>query len=137
MLQSHCAESTAEWSFLVIPGHSSNGNDNDNRFEQCSSLACGLGRPVRSFEHVQRFCVPSENNFHSCLCALRTCSYRVCRTAYMLYSSHSHYILRHSYMHLIFHKKTVRNSMYGAQICFRLIIYLPFYLTCFFLGLQF
>ncbi len=47
MPQSHCAESTAEWrridnsslfgcSFLVIPGHSSNDNDNDNQFEQCS-----------------------------------------------------------------------------------------------------
>ncbi len=49
MPQSHCAESTPEWgridnsslfgwSFLVIPGHSS--NDNDNQFEQCSSRPC-------------------------------------------------------------------------------------------------
>ncbi len=34
---------------VIIPGHSSNDNDNDNRFEQCSSRACSLGRPVRSF----------------------------------------------------------------------------------------
>ncbi len=28
------------------------------------------------FEHVQNVRVPSTNNLHSCLCALRTCSYR-------------------------------------------------------------
>ncbi len=39
------------------------------------------------FEHVQNVCVPSTNNLHSCLCTLRTCSYRVCRTTYVLYSS--------------------------------------------------
>ncbi len=60
MPQSHCAESTSEWgwidnsslfgwSFLVIPGHSSNDNDNDNQFEQCSSRSCSFGRSVRKF----------------------------------------------------------------------------------------
>ncbi len=39
------------------------------------------------FEHVQKVCVPSMNNLHSCLCALRKYSYRVCRTTYVLYSS--------------------------------------------------
>ncbi len=58
MPQSHCAESTPEWgrinnsslfgwSFLVIPGHSS--NDNDNQFEECSSHPCSFGRSVRKF----------------------------------------------------------------------------------------
>ncbi len=51
-----------------------------------------------SFEHVQKILVPSANNFHSCLCASKTCSYRLCYTAYLLYSSRSHYILRHSWM---------------------------------------
>ncbi len=97
MPQSHCPESTPEqgqmdnssWfkgSFLVIPGHSSNDNDNDNRFEQRSSRACSLGRPVRSL-HVQQVCVPSMNNLHSCLCALRMCSYHVSSITYFLYSS--------------------------------------------------
>ncbi len=58
MPQSHCAESTPEWgridnsslfewSFPVIPGHSS--NDNDNQFEQCSSRLCSFSRSVRNF----------------------------------------------------------------------------------------
>ncbi len=60
MPQSHCAESTPEWgridnsslfewSFLVILGHSSNNNDNDNQFEQCSSRPCSFSRSVRKF----------------------------------------------------------------------------------------
>ncbi len=64
MPQLHCAESTPEWgridnsslfgwSFLVIPGHSSNDNDNDNQFEQFSSRPCSFGRSVRK-------CVPSS-----------------------------------------------------------------------------
>ncbi len=52
----------------------------------------------KSFEHVQNICVPRANNFHSCLCALKTCSYRHCHTACVLYSSHSNCILRHSCM---------------------------------------
>ncbi len=58
--QYHCAECTAEWgridnsslfgwSFLVIPGHSSNDNNNDNQFEQCSSRPCSFGRSLRKF----------------------------------------------------------------------------------------
>ncbi len=34
---------------VIIPGHSSNDNDNDNQFKQCSSRACSLGRPVQHF----------------------------------------------------------------------------------------
>ncbi len=34
---------------VIIRGHSSNDNDNDNRFEQRSSRACSFGRPARSF----------------------------------------------------------------------------------------
>ncbi len=60
MPQSHCAESTPKWgridnsslfgwSFLVIPGRSSNDNDNDNQFEQCSSRPCSFGKSVRIF----------------------------------------------------------------------------------------
>ncbi len=49
--------------------------------------------------------VPSMTTFHSWLCALKMCSYLLCRTAYVLYSSHSYCIpgcsnciLHHSYM---------------------------------------
>ncbi len=60
MPQSHCAESTPEWgridnsslfewSFLVNLDHSSNDNDNENQFEQCSSHPCNFGRLVRKF----------------------------------------------------------------------------------------
>ncbi len=70
-------------SFLVIPIHSN------------SVLLICLGSvgEYESFEHVQKLCVASANKFHSCLCALKTFCYSVCRTAYILYSSHSHYIL--------------------------------------------
>ncbi len=74
------------WQFkfvqVIIPGHSS--NDNDNQFEQCSSRPCSFGWSVR-------MCT-STNTFHSWLCALKTCSYLLCRTAYVLYSSHSYCI---------------------------------------------
>ncbi len=104
MPKSHCAESTVErarinhsslfgGSFLVILVHCGNDNDNDNQLEQCSSRACNFGRSFQNFEHVQKFHVPSANNFHSCLCALKMCSYHFYRTAYMLYSSHSYCIL--------------------------------------------
>ncbi len=79
----------------IIPGHS--GNDNDNQFEQCSSRVCvASAGQYESFEDVQKFGVPSANNFQSCLCALKTCSYRLCGTAYVLYSSHSnlYYVIR-------------------------------------------
>ncbi len=70
MPQSHCAESTPErgridhsslfgGSFLVILVHSGNDNDNDNRFEQCSSCVCSIGKPYGNFEHVQRFVYPA------------------------------------------------------------------------------
>ncbi len=100
MPQSHCAESTPEWgridnsslfewSFLVNLDHSSNDNDNENQFEQCSSHPCNFGRLVRKFVYTA---VPSMNTFHSWLCALKTSSYLLCRTAYVLYSSHSYCI---------------------------------------------
>ncbi len=55
------------WSFQSIPIHSS------------SVLLMHVGSAVEyeSFEHVQKLCVASTNEFHSCLCVLRTCSYRV------------------------------------------------------------
>ncbi len=59
-----------------------------------------------SVEHVQNFRVPSANIFLSWLCALTMCSYLLCRTAYVLYSSHSSssnstllISLRHTGMH--------------------------------------
>ncbi len=58
--------------WVIIPGHS--GNDNDNPFEQCSSHAYSFGRLVWKFWTCSKFCVPSTNNFHSCLCAFKTCS---------------------------------------------------------------
>ncbi len=76
MPQSYCTKSTPEWgridnsslfgwSFLVIPGHSS--NDNDNLFEQCSFRPCSFGRSVRNFLNMfKKFvypAVPSTNTF--------------------------------------------------------------------------
>ncbi len=141
MLQSHCAKYTAEWgridnsslfrwSFLVIPGHSRNDNDNDNEFEQCSSRPCSFSRLVCMFKNVVYPEVPSTNTFHSWLCALKTCSYLLCHTAYELYSSDSYCIpgcsnciLRHSYMTVRFgaDQKTVRNKTNVARMCQRLL----------------
>ncbi len=71
------------WSFQSIPIHSNS----------VLLMHVGSAGLYESFEHVQKLCVASVNKFHSCLCPLKTCSYHVCRTAYVLYSSHSHYIL--------------------------------------------
>ncbi len=78
------------WSFLVILAMTMTMTMDSNSVLHMRVTSAGQ---YESFEHVQNVCVPSENNLHSCLCALRTCSYRVCRTAYMLYSSHSHCVL--------------------------------------------
>ncbi len=68
-----------------------------------------------SFELVQKHCVASVNKFHSCLCALKTCSYRVCRTAYILYSSHSHYILTVFWLFLLYTRSFVHVGTTGAS----------------------
>ncbi len=60
-------------------------------------MRLGSGGEYKVLEHVQKVCVASPNKFHSCLCALKTCSYRVYRTAFILYSGHSHCILCHSH----------------------------------------
>ncbi len=73
------------WSFQSIPSRSSS----------IIPMRVGSGGMYTVFEHVQKLCVVSANKFHSCLCALKTCNYRVCCTIFVLYSSHSHYILRH------------------------------------------
>ncbi len=97
MPQSYCAESTPErgridhsslfgghsWSFQSIPIHSNS----------VLLIRVGSAGDYNSFKHVQKRHVASANKFHSCLCALKMCNYRVCRTAYVQYSSHSHYIL--------------------------------------------
>ncbi len=103
MPKSLCAESTAErgrtdhscsvrGSFLVILAMRMTMKINSN-----SVLLIRAGQH-ESFEHVQNFCVPNTNTFHSWLCTLKTCSYLLCRTAYVLYSSHSYCILHHSCM---------------------------------------
>ncbi len=74
------------WSFQSIPIHS-------NSVLLMCLVSAG---ECESFEHVQKLCVASANEFHSCLYALKTCTFRVCPTAYVLYSSHSHCILCHS-----------------------------------------
>ncbi len=78
------------------------------------------------FEHVQNVCLPSTNNLHSCLCALRMCSYRVCRTTYMLYSSrfslyttsfvHVHFGLTECECDSIEKKRTESSSYYFRTI---------------------
>ncbi len=75
-------------SFQSIPSHSN----------IVLLMSIGLGGEYKVFEHVQKLCVVSANKFHSCLCTLKTCNYRVCRKAFILYSGHSHCILRHSCM---------------------------------------
>ncbi len=74
-------------SFLVIPVHS-------YPFEYSVLLMrVGSAGEYESFEQVQKLCVASANKFHSCLCASNTSCHLVCRTDYLLYPSHSHYIL--------------------------------------------
>ncbi len=67
------------WSFLVIRAMT---------MTMTIDLNSVLLMHVASTGQYEVFeCVPSTNNLHSCLCALRMCSYRVCRTTYVLYSS--------------------------------------------------
>ncbi len=95
MHQSHCPESTPEWgrmdnsswfewSFLVIRALTMTMTIDSNSVLLVCVASAGQ---YEVFEHVQKDCVPSTNNLHSCLCALRMCSYRVCRTTYVLYSN--------------------------------------------------
>ncbi len=89
MTKSHCVESTAEqariddsslfgWSFLVILAMPMTLTINSS---SVLLVRVALAGCYESFQHVKFFCVPSTNNFHSCLCALKTCSYFLCRTA--------------------------------------------------------
>ncbi len=101
MRQFHCAESTAErgridhscsvgGSFLVIVAMTMTMTINSNRFPLIRVTSAGQHK---CFEHVQNFCVPNANTFHSWLCTLKTFSYLLCRTAYVLYFSHSNYVI--------------------------------------------
>ncbi len=72
------------WSFLVIRAMTMTMTINSNSVLLVRVASAGQ---YEVFEHVQKVRVPSTNNLHSCLCALRMCSYHVCRTIYMLYSS--------------------------------------------------
>ncbi len=73
--------------------------------------------------------VPSTNNLHSWLCALRMCSYHVCRTTYVLYSSrftlyttsfvHAHFRRTECEYDSIEKKKTGSSSYYFRTICER------------------
>ncbi len=110
MPQSHCTEwgridhsSLYGWSFLVILAMTMTLTIDLNSVLLVHVASAGR---YKSFEHVQNFCEPSANNFHSCLCALRICSYRVCHTAYVLYSSHSNYTT--SFVHVTFQMNGVR-----------------------------
>ncbi len=73
-----------EFVWVIIPGHSSNDNDNDNQFEKCSAHACSFGRSVWKFWTCSKISCTQ----HEYLCALKMCSYLLCRTAYVVYSSH-------------------------------------------------
>ncbi len=90
-------------SFQVILAMTMAVTINSNNY---SSHACSFCRSVRKFWTCSKICVPSVNNFHSCLCALKTCSYRLCHTAYVLYSSHSNYTT--SFVHVTFQTNGVR-----------------------------
>ncbi len=93
------------WSFQSIPIHSNS----------VLLMRVGSAGEYESFEHVQKLCVASVNKFHSCLCTLKTCSYRVCRTAYVLYSSHSHYILTVFWMFLLYTRSFAHVDETGAS----------------------
>ncbi len=68
-----------------------------------------------SFEHVQNVRVASTNEFHSCLCVLRTCSYHVCLTAYVLYSSHYHCIRTVFWLFLLYTRSFIHVGGTGAD----------------------
>ncbi len=113
--QSHCAESTPErgqiehsslfgGSFQSIPIHSNS----------VLIMRVGSAGECKSFEHVEKLYVASANKFHSCLCALKMCSYRVCRTTYVLYSNHSHYILTVFWLFLLYTRSFVHVGETGA-----------------------
>ncbi len=90
MPQSHCAESAAERGridhlcsmgglFLVILAMTMTMPINSNSALHFHVTSAGQNE---SFEHVQNFHAPNVNSFHSWLCALKTCSYLLCHTAY-------------------------------------------------------
>ncbi len=78
-------------------------------------MRVGSAGEYESFEHVQKLRVASTNEFHSCLCMLRTCSYRVCLTAYMLYSRHSHCIRTVFWLFLLYTRSFVHVGGTGAD----------------------
>ncbi len=107
MPQSHCPESTPErgrmdnsswfeWSFLVIRAMTIDSNS-------VLLVRVASAGQYEVFEHVQNVRVLSINNLHSCLCALRMCSYRVCRTTYVLNSSQFS-LYTTSFMHVHFRR---------------------------------
>ncbi len=94
MPKSHCAESTAEHglidnscsvggSFLVILAMTMTMTIN---FNSVLLIRVTSACQHESFEHVQNFRVPNANTSHSWLCALKTCSFLLWRTAFLLYS---------------------------------------------------
>ncbi len=66
------------WSFLVILAMTMTMTINLNIVLLVRVASAGQ---YECFEHVQIICVPNMNNFDSCLCTLKICSYRLCRTA--------------------------------------------------------
>ncbi len=112
MAQSHCAEPTPERGRIdhsnLLWGQSILIHSNS-----VLHMHIWLAGEYESFEHVQKLCVASANKFDSCLWALKTCIYRVCRTAYALYSSHSHYILNVFWLFLLYTRSFVHVSETG------------------------
>ncbi len=96
----YCWTST-NWPFKfvrgIIPGHSSPFWQMTITMTISSNsvllMHVALAGQYESFEYVKKKCVPSANNFHSCLYALKMCSYHLCCTANVLYSSCSYCIL--------------------------------------------
>ncbi len=93
------------WSFQSIPIHSSS----------VLLMRVGSAGEYESFEHVQKLCVASTNEFHYCLCVLRMCSYHVCLTVYVLYSSHSHFIRTVFWFFLLYTRSFVHVGGTGAD----------------------
>ncbi len=80
------------WSFLVILAMTMTMTINSNSV-LLVRVTCKVGMKVLNmFKKFVYPAVPSTNTFHSWLCALKMCSYLLCHTAYVLYSSHSYCI---------------------------------------------
>ncbi len=80
------------WSFLVILAMTMTITINSNSVLLIRVASAGRTNFLNMFKKFVYPAVPSTNTFHSWLCVWKMCSYLLCCTAYVLYSSHSYCI---------------------------------------------